>query len=327
MEDWAEIRRLHRSEQVPIKAIARRLGISKNTVRRALSASEPPKYVRKPTGSVVDAVEPQIRALLASTPGMPATVIAERIGWTRGLTVLKDRVRALRPQYQPVDPVSRTKYQPGELAQCDLWFPPTDVPVGGERVARPPVLVMVSGYSRWLMARMIPSRQAHDLIGGHWALLSGLGAVPRALVWDNEPAVGSWKAGELLKLDIVDGFGRATKSDVAIYGTAGARVIVTSGNRVWEAEGEDLLVCLVGIRRQLEVDGLKLCCQGARRDVWPSGQLRQFTNGRFGYVLASAPVGEMLETVDLFAPADASEIGTVEEQREAVFRFHGLRQP
>ncbi|MFI7650510.1 hypothetical protein ACIBTZ_31200 [Micromonospora sp. NPDC049460] len=57
------------------------------------------------------------------------------------------------------------------------------------------MLVMVSGYSRWLMARMIPSRQAHDLIAGNWALLSGLGAVPRALVWDNEPAGGWWKAG------------------------------------------------------------------------------------------------------------------------------------
>ena len=196
MEDWAEIRRLHRAEQMPIKAIARKLGISKNTVRRAVRSPEPPRYVRKPAGSIVDAVEPQIRLLLNDTPEMPVPVIAERIGWTRGLTVLKDRVRELRPQYRPVDPVSRTTYQPGELAQCDLWFPPVDVPLGADRVARPPVLVMVSGYSRWLMARMIPSRQAHDLIGGHWALLSQLGAVPRALVWDNEPAVGGWKAGK-----------------------------------------------------------------------------------------------------------------------------------
>jgi hypothetical protein len=45
----------------------------------------------------VDAVEPRIRELLAAWPMMPATVIAERIGWTRGLTVLKDRVRELRP--------------------------------------------------------------------------------------------------------------------------------------------------------------------------------------------------------------------------------------
>jgi hypothetical protein len=35
-------------------------------------------------------------------------------------------------------------------------------------------------------------RQAPDLLAGHWALISGLGAVPRALVWDNESAVGQW---------------------------------------------------------------------------------------------------------------------------------------
>jgi hypothetical protein len=61
---------------------------------------------------------------------MPATVVAERIGWTRGLTVLKDRVRELRPAYLPPDPASRTAYQAGEVAQCDLWFPAVEVPVG-----------------------------------------------------------------------------------------------------------------------------------------------------------------------------------------------------
>jgi hypothetical protein len=55
-------------------------------------------------GSIVDAVEPRIRELLAAWPTMPATVIAERIGWTRGLTVLKDRIRELRPVYLPPDP-------------------------------------------------------------------------------------------------------------------------------------------------------------------------------------------------------------------------------
>jgi transposase len=54
---------------------------------------------------------------------------------------------------------------------------------------------MVSGYSRVMMARMIPSRHAEDLIAGRWALLSELGAVRRALVWDNEGAVGRWAGG------------------------------------------------------------------------------------------------------------------------------------
>jgi transposase len=120
VEDWAEIRRLHRAEGVPIKVIARRLGISKNTVRKALASAAPPAYQRAAKGSIVDAVEPQIRALLRDCPTMPATVVAERIGWTRSLTVLKDRVRQLRPLFIPPDPAQRTDYLPGELAQCDL---------------------------------------------------------------------------------------------------------------------------------------------------------------------------------------------------------------
>ena len=195
VEDWAEIRRLHRSEGMPIRAIARKLGVGRNTVRRALEAEGPPKYVRASKGSIVDAVESQIRQLLVSWPDMPATVIAERIGWGRSMTVLKDRVRELRPLYLPPDPASRTSYQPGEVAQCDLWFPPVDVPLGFGQWGRPPVLVMVSGYSRWISARMIPTRQSPDLLAGHWVLIQRLGAVPKTLVWDNESAVGQWRGG------------------------------------------------------------------------------------------------------------------------------------
>ena len=82
----------------------------------------------------MDAVEPRIRGLLKEFPDMPATVIAERIGWEHGLTVLKDRVRLLRPVYAPQDPASRTMYDSGEVAQCDLWFPPAEIPLGSGRV-------------------------------------------------------------------------------------------------------------------------------------------------------------------------------------------------
>ncbi|MDH6146053.1 transposase [Kitasatospora sp. GP30] len=194
VEDWAEIRRLHRAEEMPIRAIARHLGISKNTVKRALATDRPPVYQRPLKGSAVDAVEPAIRELLKQTPTMPATVIAERIGWQRGLTILKERVRELRPAYLPADPVSRTVYQPGELAQCDFWFPAVDIPLGYGQCGRPPVLVIVSGYSRVITARMLPSRQTGDLIDGHWRLLAGgWGAVPKMLVWDNETGVGKGK--------------------------------------------------------------------------------------------------------------------------------------
>ena len=41
MEDWAEIGRLYLSERMPIKAIARRLGLSRNTVRSAVRSLTP----------------------------------------------------------------------------------------------------------------------------------------------------------------------------------------------------------------------------------------------------------------------------------------------
>jgi transposase len=185
VEDWAEIRRLYRSERVPIKVIARALGISKNTVRAALRSDAPPKYVRAPQGSVVDAVEPRIRALLSTCPTMPATVIAERIGWSRGMTVLSERVRELRPIFLPPDPASRTGYVAGEIAQHDFWFPDIELPVGfGQtRTAKQlPVLTMVCAYSRTLFARLIPTRRAEDLYCGWWQHLQRLGTVPRMLV-------------------------------------------------------------------------------------------------------------------------------------------------
>jgi transposase len=199
VEDWAEIRRLHRAEGVPVKAIARLLGISRNTVRAAVASDAPPRYERRPAGSIVDVVEPRIRELLQVYPAMPATVIAERIGWDRGLTVLKDRVRELRPVYLPPDPASRTSYVAGEIAQCDFWFPPVELAVGFGQSRRPaqlPVLTMVTGYSRWASAVLIPTRTAADLFAGWWQLIAALGAVPRVLVWDGEGAIGRWRAGK-----------------------------------------------------------------------------------------------------------------------------------
>jgi transposase len=198
VEDWAEIRRLHRAERMPIKVIARVMGISKNTVKAALRAEGPPKYERAVRGSVVDEVEPRIRELLRAYPAMPATVIAERIGWDRSIRVLRDRVAELRPVYLPPDPASRTSYAAGEIAQFDFWFPDIELPVGfGQtRTAKQlPVLTMVCGYSRWAAAVLVPSRSAEDLMAGWWQLIAALGAVPRALVWDGEGAVGRWRGG------------------------------------------------------------------------------------------------------------------------------------
>jgi transposase len=219
VEDWAEIRRLRRAEQMSISRIARVLGVSRNTVRSALASDSAPKYERVRAGSVVDAVEPRIRELLQAFPMMPATVIAERIGWTRSIRTLSGRVAELRPAYLPPDPASRTSYVAGEIAQCDLWFPPIMLPVGFGQTRRPtqlPVLTMVTGYSRWLSAVLIPTRSSPDLFAGWWQLISALGAVPRVLVWDGEGAIGRWRAGRV----------ELTGECQAFRGTLGAKVLV-----------------------------------------------------------------------------------------------------
>jgi transposase len=196
VEDWAEIRRLRRSEGVSISGIARVIGCSRNTVKSALASDGPPRYEREPAGSRVDAFEPRIRELLQAVPTMPATVIAERVGWPFGIRTLSGRVAELRPVYLPPDPAGRTVYAAGEIAQCGFWFPDICLPVGFGQVRTAkllPVLTMVCGYSRVASAVLVPSRSAEDLYSGWWQLIAQLGAVPRVLVWDGEGAVGRWR--------------------------------------------------------------------------------------------------------------------------------------
>jgi transposase len=79
VEDWAEIRRLHRAERVSISEVARVMGVSRNTVKAALRSDVAPRYQRTPAPTLADEFEPRIRELLKSVPRMPATVIAEQI--------------------------------------------------------------------------------------------------------------------------------------------------------------------------------------------------------------------------------------------------------
>ena len=210
MEDWAEIRRLHRGEGVPIKEIVRRLGVARNTVRAALASDRAPRYERAPRGSVVDAFESRIRVVLAEFPRMPAPAIAERIGWPYSITPLKRRLRAIRPEYVGIDPVDRVVYEAGEIAQCDLWFPEIPIPVGRGQERILPVLVMTLAFSRFVAATMLPSRQGGDLLSGMWGLISQIGRVTKTLVWDRESAIG--------------GTGRVSAPAAAFAGTLATRI-------------------------------------------------------------------------------------------------------
>jgi hypothetical protein len=128
------------------------MGIARNTVRDPIRSEGPPKYQRPKRPSAVEPLEQQIRSLLSACPTIPATVIADRIGWTRGLTILKG-ARGRAPAAVPAaQALPADRLQPGELAQWDLWQPPVAIPVGFYVAQQLWVVTVLSAYSepRWV---------------------------------------------------------------------------------------------------------------------------------------------------------------------------------
>ena len=178
------------AEGVPKARIAERLGISRTTVIKAVNSESPPRYERAPRATSFTVFEPQVRVLLKEVPDMPATVLAERVGWTGSIRWFSDNVRRLRPEHRPIDPADRITWLAGDAAQCDLWFPPRKIPLEDGTTKLLPVLVITAAHSRFVTAQMIPTRKTEDLLLGSWELIQQLGRVPRRLIWDNEPGIG-----------------------------------------------------------------------------------------------------------------------------------------
>ncbi|CCI52271.1 helix-turn-helix domain-containing protein [Nostocoides jenkinsii] len=148
MEDWALIRRLA-ADGVAKAEIARKLGISRTTVVKAVASSGPPKYERAASATSFTPFESRVRALLAETLGMPATVIAERVGWSGSIRWFRDNVNRVRADHQPIDPADRLSWSAGDVAQCDLWFPPRKILLEDGTRTLLPVLVIMCAHSRF----------------------------------------------------------------------------------------------------------------------------------------------------------------------------------
>jgi len=100
VELWAELRREHFVRGVSIKELVRRTALSRNTVRAALRAPEPPRYRRAAAGSKLDAFKDEIHALLRREPGMTGQRVRELIaplGFDGGKTIVDDYLREVRP--------------------------------------------------------------------------------------------------------------------------------------------------------------------------------------------------------------------------------------
>jgi transposase len=192
VEQWAEIRRMHWVERLSIRAIHRRTGLHRDTIRRALASDVPPRYRRGPSPSKLDPLKPWIEEQLRADPSIPSKrlrELAEELGYGGGKTIFDDWVREVRPRYLRRRTYQRTIYRPGELLQFDLFEPREPIPVGHGQTRRGWVVTAELGFSRALAGALVFSKQAPDLLWGMSRCLGRLGALPEKLVWDREGAL------------------------------------------------------------------------------------------------------------------------------------------
>ena len=192
VEQWAEIRRMHRVERVSIREISRRTGLHRKTVRRALAAEMPPRYSRPPATSKLDPFRDWICEELRADPliqSLRLREMASELGYEGGKTIFDDFVREVRPRFQVRRTFQRTIYRPAELVQCDLWEPRDLIPVGHGQTRRGWVVSAQLCWSRVIAGALIFSKQAPDILWGVGRCLAWIGALPEKLVWDREGAI------------------------------------------------------------------------------------------------------------------------------------------
>jgi transposase len=187
LEEWVDVVALHR-QGLSIKAISRRLGISRNTVRAALRREGPPVYARPAKPSKLDPFKDYLLARLAEFPELSAVVLLEEVcalGYEGGLSILKDFTRPYRIRRR--EPVVRFETPPGRQAQCDWAHLGTHEIAGRE--TRLFLFVMVLGFSRALFAEVVEQTEMQTFLALHVRAFQAFGGMPEEILYDNQKVV------------------------------------------------------------------------------------------------------------------------------------------
>jgi transposase len=188
LEEWVDIVALHR-QGFPIKAIARKLGISRNAVRRALRRDGPPvRAAQKRPPSKLEPFKDYLLSRLAEFPELSTVVLFEEIqaqGYAGGLTILRNFTRPYRVRRR--EPVVRFETPPGRQAQVDWAHLGTHVLDG---ILTPLYLfVMVLGFSRALYAEVVTSTDVGTFLRLHVHAFESFGGIPEEILYDNQKQV------------------------------------------------------------------------------------------------------------------------------------------
>lgn len=185
-ENQVEIRVLHR-QGMRIRAIARELGVSRNTVRRVLRGEAPGRYgPRRPRSTKLDAFKAYLdaRVQAAGAVRLPAPVLMREIrerGYAGGLTQLKVYLSSLWPAKKE-EPLVRFETEPGEQMQVDFV-------VFRRRGERLSAFVATLGYSRMSFVRFVRDETWPTVRSCLQAAFGYFGGVPRQVLFDNMKTV------------------------------------------------------------------------------------------------------------------------------------------
>jgi transposase len=187
VETWAEIHRLSVVEKLSNRAIARRLGVHRNTVTRALSSQLLPTHSTAARPTQLDDHKPRIQSLLDDYPELSGVRIREILqenGYRGGQTVLNDYLREVRGARHLYPVYVQTNYAPGAYGQIDWAKMPGRVLHDGEwRDVY--AFLMVLCYSRLLYVEFTLSCRTEDFARAHRRGLEFFNGSPHTCVYDN----------------------------------------------------------------------------------------------------------------------------------------------
>lgn len=149
-ELMAEVLKLHLVDGHSARAIAKRLRLSRNTVRRMLGRrAQAETSAPNPRPSMLDIHDAQIRQWLDDAPELKAPAVLERlrsVGYEGGITIVRERLRRMRPRPQR-QAFLTLNFSPGEVMQVDWGDFGFAIPGCPRRVSG---LMMTLCYSRYL---------------------------------------------------------------------------------------------------------------------------------------------------------------------------------
>ena len=183
-ETLLEAKRL-REEGLSSGAIARRLGVSRRAVTRAV-VTKRPESKRSPGGrpSALEGYRGFLLGKLESFPEISAQrlfTILTTMGYSGKYGAVKEYVRTLRPSVKRA--FHTLRFAPGEMAQVD-WAYAGLMAVDG-RIRQTSVFLMTLCHSRMLYAELVLGEGMEFWLDCHWNAFKFFGGIPGATLVDN----------------------------------------------------------------------------------------------------------------------------------------------